>query len=78
MALIRVFKLPTSFPSDFLFDGGQDVIFKQVDWFRDDENPLTPNNTSSFVEWIKKKRYANSPLLILHPEFSLTIDYKAP
>lgn len=36
---MRIFRLPTDFPSDYCFSGGHPVEFQLVDWF----NPIEPD-----------------------------------
>lgn len=76
--LVRVLKIH---PCDgkFRFGGGQTQPWVEVDWFRDDEFPLTPETEYQFRNFIEPKDYNDgSPLLVLHPEHSFTINYETP
>lgn len=76
--LIRVLKIA---PTDgrFRFGGGQPQPFVEVDWFRDDDYPLTPDTEDEYRKGLEPKDYNDgSPLLVLHPRHSFTINYKAP
>ena len=84
--LIRVFEIPPP-TGNFHFGGGEHQSFVEVDWFRDD--PLAGVDVPSFAteegralvaDFIKAKRYfsPDKAYLVLHPEHSFTIGYKAP
>lgn len=88
--LVRVFEIPRNMRVGYLFQGGVPVALNIVDWFRDDalwDNPLTGITRVKSREvfekeikaFIQNKQYftTNSSYLILHPEFSFTINYQA-
>jgi hypothetical protein len=86
VSLIRVFEIPVAehMARGFLFGGGKPVAFLQVDWFRDDEHPLTAETQADYAKFIEPKGYAASArargaaLLVLSPTHSFTIGYEAP
>lgn len=77
--LVQVFEIPQA-SGNFHFGGGEDQIFVEVDWFRDDEVSMsTEKGRSTVVDFIKSKNYFNEAkaYLILHPTNSVTINYEA-
>lgn len=85
MSLVRVLEIP---PSDgkFRFGGGAPQTFVEVDWFRDDPGVIpTPNfgtteGREQVEKFIRQKNYFDpaKAYLVLHPQHSFTIGYKAP
>lgn len=81
--LVRVFEVPPP-TGEFLFAGGKDVVFHEVDWFRDDELPAggmgTEHGQMIVEEFVKGKRYIdpNKAYLVLAQAGSFTINYIAP
>lgn len=90
MSLIRVFVMPPNGPrgqgeggyaTDYIFGGTHPVAFGQVDWFRDDFKPLTPENEEDYRAFISGKVYAKaaasfgSAILVLGPKHAFTIGY---
>lgn len=80
--LVRVFEVPPP-TGEFLFGGGKDMVFREVDWFRDDELPAgmgTEQGQKVIEEFVKGKRYyiKGRAYLVLAQAGSFTIDYIAP
>ena len=86
--LIRVLEIPPS-TGNFHFSDGEEQIFIEVDWFKDDTSPLDPTSgpmmayeggRKQIEEFIKAKKYFNpsKSYLVLHQEHSFTINYSAP
>ncbi len=84
MPLVRVLEI-TSPSGKFHFDGGEPQTFVEVDWFRD-EQPDDPDwmqteeGRTEIANFVKNKRYFDSTkaYLILHQDYSFTINYHAP
>jgi len=75
--LIRALKIA---PTDggFRFGDGQPQTFVEVDWFRDDDYPLTLDTEMDYWRFLESKVYNDgSPLLVLSPRHSFTINYEA-
>ena len=76
MSLIRVFEIPKP-NRKYCFGAGVPQSFVNVDWFRDDHDPLTPDTVEEYKEFIKRKSYfsPHKSLLVLHPTCSFTMGY---
>lgn len=79
MSLIRVLEIPPS-SGEFHFAGGERQPFVEVDWFRDDDYPPKDRWEAELTEFVMAKRYyrPERAYLVLGPERSFTINYKAP
>lgn len=79
--LVRVMEIPSS-DGNFRFGGGQLQQFKEVDWFRDDDNVLKADGSTDadLADWLKKKNYfdATKAYLVLSQRRCFTINYSAP
>lgn len=84
--LVRVFEIPPPTGNSH-FGGGERQIFVEVDWFRDDPNPVievpsfdTVEGREAITNFIRGKKYfdPNKAYLVLHPEHPFTIGYSAP
>ena len=83
--LIRVLEIAKS-NGEFCFGGGNEQVWKEVDWFRDDPPPLgdtqtmdTEEGRAQIIGFIKQKNYYDSSkaYLVLHQNHSVTINYRA-
>jgi hypothetical protein len=82
--LIRVFEIPKP-TGTFHFGGGEPQTFVEVDWFRDDPNPMmspdwgfdTPEGCKNIETEIRGKHYyrPDRAYLVLHPLHPFTINY---
>lgn len=54
--LIRVLEIPKSSGGD-CFMGGNPQTWVEVDWFRDDSFPLTPDTIGEYESHVKQRRY---------------------
>jgi hypothetical protein len=75
--LVRVFEIPTFIGATFHFDRGQPMRFVEVDWFRDDDMPLSePASRSAMDAYVRSKNYFNPDYayLVLHPTHPLVIN----
>ena len=76
--LVRVLKIPKT-DGGFRFSSGLPQTFVEVDWFRDDHFPITPESEADYRDFISSKSYfeEGTPFLVLHPTHSFTIGYEA-
>lgn len=83
--LIRILEIPES-SGNYCFGTGNLQNWKEVDWFRDDlssgnKTPMmgTPEGREQIKNFIKKKNYfhADKSYLVLHQDYTFTINYKA-
>lgn len=85
--LIRVLEIPKP-TGKFHFGGGEPQTFIEVDWFRDDPNPLAPSawpmmrseeGRAQIIDHIKSKNYFDptKAYLVLHPTNPMVINYQA-
>jgi hypothetical protein len=86
--LVRVFEIPPP-TGTFHFSSGEPQSFIEVDWFRDDPSPLSPERPPLFTteegraqvrRFIEAKRYFDpaKAYLVLHPTHPFTMGYAAP
>ena len=75
--LLRIFELPKLPTPIFLFGEGVKHAFREVDWFRDDECPITEEaNRATLEQFIRCKRYFKEDhvYLVLHPTHPMIIN----
>ena len=76
--LIRVFELPKTFSSQFLFQNAVNQTFREVDWFQySDENCDWDKFYNELSKFIKQKIYYNpeKSYLIMSQKYAFTINY---
>lgn len=77
--LVRVFKIPTR-NGNFIFGAERTACFTEVDWFQDVDGFMgSESGREKIAEFVLKKEYAknDTPLLIMSPTASFTINYHA-
>lgn len=81
MSLVRILMIPNH-SGRFLFSGGGQQIWTEIDWFRDDnmEDQPIENRKERLINFIKSKPYyvADRAYLVLVPDYAFTIGYRAP
>jgi hypothetical protein len=84
---VRVFEIPDNLLTEFIFDGGQDAVFKLVDWFRADDGPhyvqqwrTDAEFETVYTRYVQSRRYynPNKAYLVMTQGPCFTIGYKAP